>query len=439
MRRFQDIYRHSANAIVTYALKTKIGRGGRRFINDVLFFYLRHGVVLVLTAVTFFLTARFLGPEEYGRFLVITALSGVLSIPLTLGIPASATYYLAGGTRRKRLFSTIIGITVISTGALAALFVVLTPYLARITAVDTTAFLYGIALSILFSWHNVTDGVLRGLYRVRTLSRIRLVLSIAVSSVAVGLLLLGVRTLAAPLTALLAGYWIFSALALRNTKAYWGKPDARTGSVLLKYAASASSGSVAGAIILNADKLIINSSLSSASVGIYGAYAALSIALVDKLVAPFVSVLFPFSVRHKDKPGLFRKAERGVLRIFLPVLLLFGLGLFLGTRILGKTYPTIVPLLILFALAAALALCRELLWWVAISSNDRVIHEAALHNVISIILNLTATFLLVNALALQGAAIAQVVTNAYNIAIAVYLLRKFGRQERREPATTDGA
>lgn len=427
IRRLVRWCRKRFNATLANVLEGRLGRGGRRFINDVLFFYLRHSVSLVLTAVTFFLTARLLGPQEYGRFIVITALSGVLAIPLTLGIPASATYHLANGRGRGRTLSTVIAIAAIVTAAVSALTVALAPYLARRLSVDTLSILYGLALAVLLSWHSTADSLLRGLYRIRALSRIRLALSIAVSGITIGLLTIGVRTFAAPLVSLLAGYWIFSTLAFRQVSGRWGRPNWRLGGPLLKYAVSASTGSIAGAVILNADKLIINSALSSTMVGIYGAYAALSLTLVDKLVFPFITALFPFSIRHKDKPGLFAKAERGVLRIFIPSLLMFVLGISIGMAILGKSYPTLLPLVLLFALAAALALCRELLWWVAISSNERAIHTAAVHNIICIVINVAATVILVKALALYGAALAQVITNGYNMVVAVYLLRRFRR------------
>ena len=366
---------------------------------------------------------RIFGPEEYGRYSLIVALSGIFTVFMTMGSETAVVHYVAKDEKQEpgRYITSAFIIWIVATSLWGALFFFLSIYLPSffqqgIAEVALTAIFFAIVLS----GKTVMDGCIRGLQLFQFQSLIRMIeVAIVLLVFFLGIFFLGgkiggvwlyIGSLSCGL--ILASLFFLRKISVFFSWIYWW--DIKK---MLLYGMYALLGSLSGIFLNSFDKLIIADSLGNESLGIYNAYFSASLLLVGQLMAVFVNVFFPTLSRMNQGEGLLKKLNCLSKKMF-PIMFI-GLFVFISIAIylFGNEYPFDFFLLLEFSLLGCLTAYFYALWWLIAAKSHSGIQFTSFHGIIGGLVFVFPAFFFGAHIGLRGVVLLLILSLTYNIVI----------------------
>jgi len=379
-----------------------------------------------LIAVFSILGGRLLGPEEYGRFILVQSVATFLQIPVKMGFSTAMLRYAAAKsepTRRKSIISTahiiIAGFAAVS----ATVMVLFAGPLAGLFATTPEVFSLAVYLALLNAFFALAQTTLRSIDRMRAFALTQPVHA-AILLVAFGLfILLGRLTFESMVYSMLitlaaTGVGVYLLYTRRYLAFRFSLAWART---LSRFAFASIIALIAAAFYGHIGKIIVAHYMTVADVGIYGAYLAATMTIATVLWQVFNKVFFPTASKYRDKRPILRRINR-----LVPLILVLGIPLVMGAGYLilhlyGGEYPVNLLWLALFATAAVLFIIRAFYTSLLTSEGPAGALHSSAAAVVTAIVMVAFSLVLVPGIGVPGAMVAAIA--AYLAGIAVLLWR----------------
>jgi O-antigen/teichoic acid export membrane protein len=385
----------------------------------------------VLAGVTTLLSARFLGPEQFGSASLALAATLWIQIPLFLGMQTAIVHYAPRADPRERESWLRTGLVLLLCSGSATLGggLALSGPCSRLLGIGIAEFRLALLWCTGFLLYAVAGSLLAAREAFRRRAAMELVFAALFPAFVVGFWSAGLLDPARYLGALATAFAIAGAIGLlTGLPVHAPTRAAGKARMLLGYGLIATGGSVAFALLQSLGRLIANRFLGLAEVGLLAAYQAGSVQIALYFLT-FVgsAVLLPIASRTPDRAALLRKIT-WILPILVVALTAFHSAL-LGAFfcVLGAKYTPTLAAALAFAAASGLVTAHGLLGWFFASGGRRGVTVASLSGLAGGLVHAVACALLIRRWGVSGAGIALVL--GYMTAIAVcYVpaLRRWG-------------
>lgn len=424
MKNYKNIikkyYYNIINKLYIKLLDQKPGEKSFNFILNLRFIYQSTFISGVLSLLGFLITTYFLDPAEYGKFLLLSASGAILSIPMVLGFPVATTVYMAKKNAKKNILSSSLFSVTILIIIFSSIYYLAFGLLSKILEISQNMFIYSLSISILLVYSNIFDSSLRGAYKIKFLSKVRVITSCVIILTLLTLYLSKQHNFLTPYIAMQSGFMTLIMLTIiKLRKIIFFAPSIKTIKELLKYALPASLPPIAGVVIWNVDKLFINNFMSTREVGIYGAYTSISTSFADRAINPFISVFLPTSVKETNKNNIKYKIDSILKKSSVFIFIFFIIFIYLVMKIINKEYHLNNKYLILFSIAAVITFMSEIYWWFVAAHGLKGIRYVSLYALLTMTLNILLNFVFIKYLGIAGAVISYSITHFY-----LYLMSK---------------
>lgn len=386
-------------------------------------------IAVALLAVFSILGGRLLGPEGYGKFILIQSIAYFLCIPMVMSFDTAMLKYNAEKdelTRQKSIISTayiiIAGLIAIS----VAVMLLFARPLSAVFGATPELFRLSIYFAVLYTLFTLAQTALRSVNRMRVFALSQPVQTAIVLIAFALFLFLGKLTFEAMVYSKLISYAITAlVLYLLYVRRYFTSNfDTTWARTLSRFASAAIIASIAVTFYSYIGQIIIAHYMTVADVGIYGAYFTATVYIASVLWGIFYMVFFPTASRYEDKRPLLRRINR-----LVPFIIVLGIPLAMGIGYLillfyGRKYPFNILWLALFATSAILGIIRDSYASLLTSKGPRGAFLGSIAAAVTALVNLGLNLLLVPAIGIPGAMVAAI---AASLAGMVVLLWK-GRQ-----------
>ncbi len=331
----------------------------KSFLKDLSFVTLGSGIMTLLTFIFGILGGRILGPEQYGKFILVQSSQDLFRIPMILGFSGAMVRYLSetkDATSRSIIANTTFVLVFFYTIATTLVLFLFRIQISNLLAITADLFYFALATSVLDVLYNVATSTQRGIGKMRVFALIQPIFGIILLG---GFLLfisnseLSFRAMVYPQ---MIGFGVCGILAMitLGKRFFHFVIDRSWASVLAKYALFAFIAGLSSSLYTNMGKFLIGRYMTDADVGIYNAYYSPTINVASVLFITFNLVFFPAASKYKDKESILKKMDRLVPYLFiLGIPLVFALE-FVILKLYGEKYPTNLTLMIIFAIAAIL-------------------------------------------------------------------------------------
>lgn len=387
-----------------------LNEGGVLFIKNLSISTSSGFIASILFFVANVLAGRWLGPQEYGRYALILTYAQLLLIPMMLGLDTATVKYLAQSTQKPKLVGSSL-VTVLCAIALTAIIgsaagFLIGPYLHFTFAAALVTIVFGACLTL----KTYSDAIARGFqwFAAQGLARI-----IEATVVLVSFILLvqfGQKPSALYyISSLVIGMLFFTIIIGSKIKRYIDRPEPSLIKQLVLYGIWAVVGGLAGYLLLNIHRVLLDRLTSIEAVGIYSAYLAASLTISSQLLSYFINVFFPTAAGLKNRTSLIAKLRRFEL-LFAPCYFVAMIGIVSLVIILfGRAYPFSWPLIMLFALVAVFHALYSIEMWLANAEGLRGVRSTIIAAILFGVANTITGYFLIKQFGIIGAAITTII------------------------------
>ena len=260
---------------------------------------------------------------------------------------------------------------------------------------DEALFLFTVVYSIFLALNYGIDSILRALQQFKFQSFLQIVLAATITVVFFILVLAtNNRTYQIyTLTGIVAMivYTVLGFLINHNYLAIRDFSWRRLGT-LSHYGIYCIIGSMAGFLLGNIDRIMLNSFIGPAAVGIYAAYFSASMAIVGQGLQIFLNVFFPTVAQNIDRRAVITKIKKAFRVALVPLILISFFTTWIVINLYGDKYPVDFWLMGLFAINAGLYLIGTVQQWFIASFSIAGVrfssHLASVTALLNFLLNL---------------------------------------------------
>ena len=351
------------------------------------------GVILLLINI---IAGRWLGPEEYGKYNLILALSLFFIIPMTLGLDVSAPRFIAllkkrdeKNTLAKFILKRVFFTSVIFFLAFFLLFI----FLRNNGFFDFEIVIFALCFAIFLSARNIFDGILRGRGLFQLQMKLRLLESFIIMISFVGLCLFFESSFKTYVLAIALGYLSFNIFSFVKSKIFITSMNIlQRQENVIKYGMYATVGAFASFLFMGSDKILVNSFFSKNDLGLYSAYFTASIIPISQLQTTIVNVFFPTVSQALNKEVVLKKINRLSFIFFVPIILfVFSYSLVFIT-LFGNEYGKDLFLILLFSIYATLFFFVGIKQWFLASLSHTSIFLSSIAAIVSGTLQLFVSY-----------------------------------------------
>ncbi len=341
------------NVAYEMIFQEKISLGVHLFIKNVWNVFLGYGVAAFLIFLFEIINGKMLGPNEYGKYVLVASVAGFLYLLMLFGLNTAAVKFNSEKDdyqRQCRIVSSSYLIIIIFSLALSFLFYIFSPQLSHLFSVPTYIFRLSILFAFSLALYSLAVDMLRGLHKIRSLSIFRLCYGILIIILLIFSMVSGFKGFIATVSVICLSYILLFFLITISMRRYFiFQFDKSWISKFLRYGIYAVIGESCFIFLPGIIKIAVNKYLTTADLGVFNAYYFSSISVALFLYSTFIIVFFPAASKHQNKEMVFKKVER--LSLFI---VLAGLPFFLLTQtvvllLMGKSYPINFYLIFLFA------------------------------------------------------------------------------------------
>lgn len=411
--------------------KTEMGVGTKNFLKNIGY------TTLGNIGYTFFLffvnlvAVRVLGPEEYGKYILISSIIGFLEIPMFMGLQTSITKYLPENykdeNKRNSIMATafwgISGFTFLST----LFFLVFRKYFSGIFGLPILFFIFSVVYSVLNVFQIVAGAVLKGLHEFKKLAILQVIYAaiIFVSFFTIFLIAKS-KTYHVYIFSIMIGlFTYFLYFFITNyRKLFFSFFNKRWFKVLLNYGGLNVLNSFSWFFISSSDRFFINKFSSTTAVGIYAVYTGASMILINKGFSPFLGVFFPTVSAIDNKSEINYKLNKLIKIFFLPFIIINFILMFLMFKVYGEKYPVNFFWFLIFSLNAILYAVSQVKWNLIFSNGISALKVYAKCSFLGAVISLILNYFFIKIFGILGAIMSATVVSTFFLISASFWFKK---------------
>lgn len=400
----------------------------KKFLSNLQFVTIGAFVAAVFLFIVNVFAGRILGPDQYGRYLLIISVSNLMVIPMLLNFHSGIIKYLSedGSNKRSLISTSTWSIVIFSLVSVTALLIAREP-LSKLFGIDHQLYNWTIAFTVLWALYTLLRSQLRALQEYKFLSLLDSILPVVMLVVFFAIVLTyGGNSFIYPTIALMAGYFVYTLIGQIKTKKYTllSQFDKNSFKVLLRYGSYGLVASLAGYLLGNADKLILNKLVSSADVGIYGAYLSSSSSIPNQAIALFLTVFAPTVAKLADRSGVYSQMRKISKTASLVVFSISLVTTALIIKLFGDQYPLDLLLVLYFSINIAIVVVTKVYsWFIAVDSLEGV-KFISTQTVLAAVANLGLNILIIPIFGIAGAIWVNILCQVYILISSNYYLKK---------------
>jgi len=367
----------------------------------------------LLTLVFNLTAARALGPEEFGSFSIIMAVSVILAVLMGLGMTPMIKYAseVQNDATRVRIISTSSIQIAVLTGLLLAVYVLLSPQLSKLFGISSALFLFAVAYAVVSAFFALMVSPLRILSRMKAYALANAFQSVILLAVFLAFVSNDMRSWQVAAYSSYVSYAVVGLILVVYLRTYLKLQfDRFWARKIVNYSLFAAPGAFAAAF-LGVDKLLINTFTTTANVGIYNAYFLPSITVALMLWGIFNTTFFPYASKSSNREVLFRRINRAapylaILLVPSIVILQFAAFFFYGSH-----YTFSWEIAFFFAVAAVLVIVDESYASLAGSVGASGAKVATISSLLALAVLISLDVVLIPLVGISGAAFTLIFAN----------------------------
>ncbi len=404
---FEKLIRRILAFPYRHIFKEDMSEGAYFFAKNLFYIVLGYGVAAFCVFAFQVISGRVFGPEEYGKYALVDAVTMFLHILMIWGFSTAAIKYCAG-TRDKQeqkdIISSSFWLVLLFSCVFTIIFLVFYRQLASIFSVPPEIFIFSIVFADFFTVYTVSTNILKGINQMKKLAVFRMVYGVAILACLFLFMLAGRESFRSIVLSISFAYAIVSLIAIASVRKYINfKINIPWAKKLFRYGNYTILGNVCLAFLPSFNDLVVNKNLSVESVGIYNAYYFSSIGMVFFLMNNFITVFFPMVSAHLKKITILKKINK-----LPPIILLFGLPLSFALEwiilsLYGSKYPIYFLLIAFFALANVFIIIYQLYNWILYSEGINGAKLANIASMFTVVSNILLAIFLTPVFGLYGA------------------------------------
>ncbi len=338
------------------------------FFKNLLFVGVATVISTLCTSIFNILGGRSLGPQEYGKFILIQSVAMFLYFPMELGFNTAMLKYTSEKNDYQRqsniIKGTLILVVLFTTVSIAFYISIATP-LSHLFSISINLFYLAITFAALFVFFTLTTSVVRGLNRMRAYSVLQMVYgAIILISFLVFLFnhRLSFETMVFPMLLAYISVAVSIYFIFIRKLARW-KFDISTAKMLWRFSIFSAIGGLSYTFYTNIDRIMIGRYLPVGDVGIYAAYYTASINVAGLFWGMFNMVYFPTISGYKNKGTIFFRINK-----FIPFLISLGIPFliiceYIVLKLYGARYSLNIFWILLFSITSICVVVDGLYGW----------------------------------------------------------------------------
>ncbi len=356
------------------------------FINNLSWSFFGGIISAAIIFIVNIIAGRILGPDQYGQYSLVIALSAIFVILMTWGLDTAIVFYVARNnisTVKKQYRGNVLLLYgILSFSVVIFLYLIKTKLILWFKAPSIVIY-WAIIFALFYSLKNIADAFIKSAHQFRFQSFLRILEAIVIL-LTFGLFVFftNFNNFSNYLTVILFGGLVF----VLATFIYFRKKiifSWKYTQPLLSYGSFAIVGAFSGILLNSFDKILINQYLGSYQLGIYNAYFTVSVALITQLIAMFINVFFPVLSSLSNKEVIFYKINKVFFILFLPLFIIISLIISLAISLFGQQYPFDFYLILEFSFLSTLIIYFTILWWLVASQGKKGIKFTSINGIIA--------------------------------------------------------
>lgn len=327
----------------------------------------------VIEAISWFLfnvlSGRYLGPDEYGKFILIHSVGMFLYLPMILGVGTGIIKYTSEKIdfNRQSSIITTSHITVLILSVLCScIYLKFSTALMEIFLISQNLLNLGIIFAIIYSFYIITTSTLQGIFQIRKYAILKPVCSLIILISFLIFVLSETLSFESPIISMCVAYLITGSIILLSIQKYLRSQffDFQWAKTLVKYGIFSFLSAVSYIVCTNIDKILINRYLMIEDVGLFNAYCISSLKIMSMFSGILVTVLFPLISGHEEKRSILKRYKS-----LVPYIILLGIPIMAITQIItlklyGDNFELNLRLVLLFSMTAVLFSWYDIYGWI---------------------------------------------------------------------------
>jgi O-antigen/teichoic acid export membrane protein len=418
------------NVVYRLIFKEEITADVKTFLKNLLWVGIATSISTAFVIIFTIVGGRKLGPQEYGKFVLIQSVAMFLNIPMQLGFTFSLVKYTSEKEdfeRQSSIITTTYTLVLLLTIMAVIIFIIFTPWLSNAFSISTGLFRLAIAFAGITVFYTLTTSVLRGLNMMKAYSVFQVVYgSVTLLSFFIFIIFKNI-TFGAMLFPMFIAYCICT---LAIFVLYMGKItrfnfESSLVKLLFKYALFSTISGVSLVLYTNIDKIMISKYLNVNYVGIYNAYYVASINGASVIFNMFIQVFFPTVSKYENKGVILKRINR-----FVPYLIILGMPIMVicecvVMKFYGNQYPFNWVWILLASVASVGFIIEGLYLWLLSSAGSSGVKIAATGAAIIAAINIGLNIVLIPLMKITGSLISLIISLLFGTVFILYYGRNY--------------
>jgi len=360
------------------------------------------------------LCGRILGPNEYGKFVLVNSVGMFLYFFMTMGVTTAAVKYNAEKeeyNRQQKITSTSYWFILIISFTLVLLFFIFSPLFSKFFSIPLLISRLSIIFAFFYTLYLLVVDSLRGLHQFKKLAIFRATYGFLILIIFILFLLNNYLSFKTAVFAICLAYLIIFSMITVSIRSYLSfEIDKIWLKNLLEYGIYAAGGSFLFVFLPTLSKIMVNKYLTVADVGIYNAYYFSSLNITLFFYNVFITVFFPTASKYQQKAPILKKIKK-----LIPFMFLIGTPLLFVSQLIvlnfyGPKYPINYFLMFLFALSGILFLIYGFYSWLFFSKGIKEVRLIVILITIMFLINVFLSIYFIPRLSFSGAVLAILLT-----------------------------
>ena len=431
-RGYKSFLQNLVSLIYRRIFHEEISADVNAFLKNLLIIGIGTAISTLCSTIFTILGGRLLGPEEYGKFVLIQSVAMFLYVPMLLGFSTAMLRYTSEKDDYKRqsniIITTLILVLLLTVASIMVYLIFASP-LSRLFGISTDLFYLAITFAGLFVFYILTTSALRGLNRMRAYSVFQIIYGSIILLSFLAFILnrqLSFKIMIYP-TLLAYSIIIILIFVLFMRKLARWKFDISLARMLGKYSIFTAIGSLSFTFYSNIDRIMIGRYMTVTDVGIYGAYYAASISVAGLFWGMFNLVYFPTISSYKNKSPIFHKINK-----FIPYLVCLGIPCvliceYIVLKLYGNQYSIDIFWMIYFAIASICIVIEGVYSWLLSAIGLRGAKISSFTAIVIAVVNVGLNFILIPKYGIAGAIICLIISYIVSIMMKLWIGRDYLR------------
>lgn len=296
----------------------------------------------VLLFIANILIGRNLGPNEYGKYNLVSTIAGVLIVIAFSGADTTLVKYVSESDNKQEknsLLSNALIVLCATSIFITIVVILLRNQLAQVLKVDSLLIIISLILAIIVAFKLQLENFIKARKKFQFQAKMRIIESVlVVSFVSLLVFMFKSQTYTFYIWVSSISAFVIICFYFLKIKKRLRKWDPSVIDKTKKYFSIALPSALTFVVVGNIDKFFISGFMGTTELGIYSAYLTSFNVIVIQLIFAIGNVFFPTVNRIKNKPYIIKKINHMSKIIAIPMILTVSLLTYFVIQFFGSAY-----------------------------------------------------------------------------------------------------